>query len=94
MADTHFPARDRLNHSVALPPQYCYVPPTPNNFAPKGTIYDGYEVMCHAALLKLQQFLLTTLVFHSGLQSAKHTRPVPIFDHLPGPGRTRIPTFC
>merc|ERR1712195_401620 len=43
MADTHFPARDRLNHSAALPPQYCYVPPTPNNFAPKGTIYDGYE---------------------------------------------------
>merc|ERR1711865_325677 len=43
MADTHFPARDRLNHSAALPPQYRYVPPTPNNFAPKGTIYDGYE---------------------------------------------------
>jgi len=38
---SHFP--ERRTHSAGLPPQCCYVPPTPNNFAPQGTIYDGYE---------------------------------------------------
>eukprot|EP00658_Telonema_sp_P-2_P059096 TRINITY_DN477_c0_g1_i1.p1 TRINITY_DN477_c0_g1~~TRINITY_DN477_c0_g1_i1.p1 ORF type:complete len:378 (-),score=79.92 TRINITY_DN477_c0_g1_i1:275-1408(-) len=43
MAAVHFQERPRQVHPAALPPKYSYVPPTPNNFAPEGSIYDGYE---------------------------------------------------
>jgi hypothetical protein len=54
-----FPVRSRQIHSARLPPNFSYVPPTPNNFAPAGSIYDGYEAFKAANTPSLYRFSTT-----------------------------------